>query len=117
MAVKSAALNGGEIGGPGGGELEPSRPWWGAQWAGLSLAAPSGPSGPKPSGAPWRGTGAELGQCPGWTLTMLRHLLDSPVEVPHHLLHRVEVAQVTVRDAESKPSLARREHLPRRKCE
>ena len=48
---------------------------------------------------------------------MLRHLLDSPVEVPHHLLHRVEVVQVTVRDAESKPSLARREHLPRRKCE
>ena len=100
-----------------GGWLEHPRQWLDAQWAGLSLGAPSGPSGPKPSGAPWRGTGAELGQCPGWTLTMLRHLLDSPVEVPHHLLHRVEVVQVTVRDAESKPSLARREHLPSRKCE
>ena len=108
---------GGEIGCFAAGWLEHPRQWLDAQWAGLSLGAPSGPSGPKPSGAPWRGTGAELGQCPGWTLTMLRHLLDSPVEVPHHLLHRVEVVQVTVRDAESKPSLARREHLPRRKCE
>ena len=46
---------------------------------------------------------------------MLRHLLDSPVEVAHHLFHRVEVVQVAVRDAESKPFLARREHLPHRK--
>ena len=68
-----------------------------------------------PPGLPWGGTGAELGQCPDWTLTMLRHLLDSPVEVAHHLFHRVEVVQVAVRDAEPKPLLARREHLPHRK--
>ena len=46
---------------------------------------------------------------------MLRDLLDSPVEVAHHLFHRVEVVQVAVRDAEPKPLLARREHLPHRK--
>ena len=61
-------LNGGETGGFGGGSLEQPRRWLGAQWAGLFLGVPSCPG---PPGAPLGGAGAELGRCPGGTLTML----------------------------------------------
>ena len=44
---------GGEIGGFGGGWLEQSRQWLGAQWAGLFLGVPSYP---EPPGADWEGT-------------------------------------------------------------
>ena len=42
-------VNGGGIGGFGGGSLEHPRQWLGAQWAGLF---PGGPSQPEPPGAP-----------------------------------------------------------------
>ena len=39
-------------------------------------------------------------------------LVGSPVKVVHHVLHRVEVAQMAVRDAEPESSLALCKHLP-----
>ena len=42
-------VKGGEIGGFGGGGLEPQQQWLGAQWLGLCLGVPSCP---EPPGAP-----------------------------------------------------------------
>ena len=50
--------------------LQCQRQWLGAQWAGLSLGAPSCP---EPPGAPRGGAGSEQGHCPDCTLTVRRH--------------------------------------------
>ena len=58
-------VKGGGVDGFGGGWLEQSRRWLGAQWAGLFLGVPSCA---EPPGVPRGGTGAELGRCPDCSL-------------------------------------------------
>eukprot|EP00964_Phaeocystis_antarctica_P016116 scaffold8918_cov59-Phaeocystis_antarctica.AAC.9 len=60
------------MGGFGGGSLEYSRQWLGAQWAGFSLR---GPSWQERLGAPRGGRGAELGHSQGGALTTLRCII------------------------------------------